>query len=398
MLATNNAMPPFPSPSVVRPPSLVSPSHSPSPAIILTPDLDWATFWKEISATLTRRNYRPSTRSQYRTVLRGFYRYARCSPMQINESIVQGYLSRLVDANTSWNWLGMNISILRHVFDKLAGRTITARCVTPKRPHPLPEILSREEALALLAAAPSTRDQLMLGLLYGCGLKVGELCRLRWADVDTAAGRLRACGTLRGERMLHIPPDLLPVLMLGKARCPADDYIFQGRYAGSHLSGRIVEMIVRKADRAAGILKPVTAMSLRHTFAVHSLENGQTIRAVQDALGHRCVKTTLRYNRCTLPETLVSPLDRLRQMIRERDHWTAPPPPSLFSGGRSSRDAAPVPDPVGGNLFKEPLSLDSLELPFRDETTSVAAGFYQLLKTHVFGRFLCLRRPSIRSG
>jgi integrase/recombinase XerD len=51
--------------------------------------------------------------------------------------------------------------------------------VTPKRSFHLPEVLSGEEARALLAAAPTTRDQLLLGLLYGCGLKVGELCRLR---------------------------------------------------------------------------------------------------------------------------------------------------------------------------------------------------------------------------
>ncbi len=78
----------------------------------------------------------------------------------------------------------MNIPVLRSVFDKLGGLSIACHFVTPKRPLPLPEILSSNEVRRVLAAAPSTRNQLLLGLLYGCGLKVSEACRLKWADVD----------------------------------------------------------------------------------------------------------------------------------------------------------------------------------------------------------------------
>jgi len=358
-----------------------------APAIVLTAALDWGGFWKQVAAALHQHGYADGTRAQYRTVLRSFYRYARRRPARTDEALVQGYLNSLVEKHYSWNWLGMNISVLRHVFDRLAGLAVTARCVTPKRPHPLPEVLSREETLAMLAAAPSTRDQLILGLLYGCGLKVGELCRLTWEDIDPAGGSLRVRHALRKERLLAIPPDLLPVLELGKARCPAGDYLFQGRYAGAPLSARTVELIVRHARNATDILKPVTAMTLRHAYAVHCLENGQNIRAVQEALGHRSVKTTMLYNRCILPEDFVSPLARVRQIMRDREPQTAAAPPP------------PVPEPVGVNLFKAPLSLAGLDLPFRDESaTGIAASFYRLFKTHILGRFLCLRRPSIRSG
>jgi len=270
------------------------------PAIVLTDALDWGGFWKQVAAALHQHGYADGTRAQYRTVLRSFYRYARRRPARTDEALVQGYLNSLVEKHYSWNWLGMNISVLRHVFDRLAGLAVTARCVTPKRPHPLPEVLSREETLAMLAAAPSTRDQLILGLLYGCGLKVGELCRLTWEDIDPSGGSLRVRHALRKERLLAIPPDLLPVLD---------------------------------------------------------------------------------------PEDFVSPLARIRQIMREREPQTAAAPPP------------PVPEPVGVNLFKAPLSLAGLDLPFRDESaTGIAAGFYRLFKTHILGRFLCLRRPSIRSG
>ena len=139
----------------------------------------------------------------------------------------------------------MNISVLRTVFDKLGGQAITTRLRTPKRPQPLPHILSPGEARRLLAAAATTRDQLLLGLMYGCGLKVGELCRLRWADLDVAGGHLRvpfARGTR--ERFLSIPEELLPVLRTGAECCPADDYIFQGR---AEKSGQTVEAVRKQA-------------------------------------------------------------------------------------------------------------------------------------------------------
>ena len=65
------------------------------------------------------------------------------------------------------------------------------------------------------------------------------------------------------ERWLDLPPDLLPVLGVGFSHCPSDDYIFQGRVAGTHLSTRMVELIVRKAAKATDTLKTVTCMTLR---------------------------------------------------------------------------------------------------------------------------------------
>jgi hypothetical protein len=87
-----------------------------------------------------------------------------------------------------------------------------------------------------------------------------------------------------------------------------------------------------------------------------------------------------------LPDDFVSPLARIRQIMRERERQTAaPPPPSL-------------PEHTDAKLFKAPLSLAGLDLPFRDESTlGIAASFYRLLKTHILGSFPCLRRPSIRA-
>ena len=348
---------------------------------------DWATFWARVTSELSLRGYGSDTQALYRSVLRNLYRHTRCSPGRVDEPMIRDYFLHLAQTQYSWHWMGMTLSALRTVFDKLCGKTLTTRLVTPKRSFALPEILSREEIRDLLVAASTPRDQLLLGLLYGCGLKPGQLARLTWADIDPNAGILRIRAG-RESRDLEIPPDLIPILTYGKDRCPAEDFVLQGRYAGSALSLRMIELTVRRARNAAGILKPVTAMSLRHAYAVHSLESGVSARTVQTALGHKDIRTTMRYVRCTLPDNLESPLDRLKRNQRARAQEQEP----------AASNRAPLPERPGLNLFDEPPSVECLELPFREPGSDGPAGFYRLLKTHVFDRFLGLRRFSSRGG
>ncbi len=355
--------------------------------VALGSETGWATFWTRIANELARRGYSHSTRAFYRSVLRNFYRYARCSPARVDASLIRDYFEHLAETQCSWHWMGMTLSALRTVFDKLCGKTFTLRLVTPKRSFALPEILNREEIRSLLAAAATPRDQLLLGLLYGCGLKPGQLVRLTWADIDPDASVLRIRAG-RQSRTLEIPPDLIPILACGKARCPEEDFVFQGRYAGSALSLRMIELTVRRARNAADILKPIAAMSLRHAYAVHSLESGVSVRAVQTALGHKDIRTTMRYVRCTLPANLESPLDALKRNQRARAQEQEP----------AASDSTPLREPPGLNLFAEPPSVEALELPFREPGADGPAGFSQLLKTHIVGRFLGLRRFVTRGG
>ena len=82
------------------------------------------------------------------------------------------------------HWLSANISTLRKLFDKIAGLKVTRGLRTPKRAAVLPDVLTKEECERLLRTAGTVRDQLILGLLYGCGIKSSELCALRWQDVN----------------------------------------------------------------------------------------------------------------------------------------------------------------------------------------------------------------------
>ncbi|MBL7077434.1 MAG: tyrosine-type recombinase/integrase [Kiritimatiellae bacterium] len=355
---------------------------------LTSPELGWTRFWEIISNQLGRRDYSEPSQQLYRAVLRAFYRRTQCAPASVTADIIRNHLNGLVAEHYSWNWVGMNISVLRTVFDKLGGQTVTSQLATPKRPMHLPEILSPGEVRQILAAATTTRDQLLLGLMYGCGLKVGEACRIKWDDLDMEGHTLRVrYARDTRSRLLDIPPDLIPILKMGCSRCPGEDYIFQGRHEGAHLSTRMVQLILRSAVKTTDILKTVTCMTLRHSFAVHCLENGGSTRAVQEALGHKSIDTTLIYEDCILPCHVRSPLG----LLRERN--------DAESIGREPREAVADPGQPARMLFSEPLSIEAIALPFRNESSSGhASEFQHLLHTHILGRFLGKRRATIRAG
>ena len=281
--------------------------------------LDWSALWDLAHHHLRRRGYDLPVRKFYRSVLRRFAADADCAPAEVTHQDVCAYLHRLCDEHMSWNSVGMAISVLRNVLDKMGGLRVTSGLQTPKRPFHLPTILSRSEVRELLGAADTTRDQLLMGLMYGCGLKVAEACALTWADVDLNRQQLRVrFGRGTRQRFLPLPEELLGVLRLGVARCAPDAPIFPGRREGTHLSVRAAALIVRRAWRATEIPKLVSCMVLRHSFAVHALEDGASIRAVQQALGHESIKTTMRYQHCILPAGAVSPLHLVRARIVAR--------------------------------------------------------------------------------
>lgn len=277
----------------------------------------WPAYLDRANRALLDRGYARSSRRLYRQVPRGVAAWLRRHNRAAEHSALTGadvfaYIAHIANRRGSWSWLAMNISVLRMLFDEFGGRQITVGLLTPRRNWPLPEVLSEDEIARLLTAGGTLRDQLLLGLLYGCGLKPGEVENLHWSDIAEEAETLRATGR-HGPRTIPIPERLRALLLEGRRRCPPQSPLFVGGRAGKPLTVRTMERIVRTAARDAGIDKCVSAMILRHSQAVHALEARENIRAIQIRLGHRSVKTTMIYLRCLVTNTQ-SPLDRLRQV------------------------------------------------------------------------------------
>jgi len=310
---------------------------------------DWPAFWQQVCARLRRDGYRPNTLRLYRQILRDRRAFLRdrhglARPGGITAATARGFLEFLCEKNVSWLWMATAIAVLRNAFDRLGGMQITARMVTPRRNWPLPETLSARELRLLLDALPSPRDRLLVALLAGCGLRVSEACRVRWAEFDRVAGALRLDDPsgLR-SRTVAVPQGLRPLFEGLASISPPSHPLICGRNTGAAvpkpLSARQVERVFKAAAQRAGILKRVSPMVLRHSYALRRIVAGDNICAVQQALGHRAVETTLRYQACLpkacSPADPVSPALALRQATAllgrlsfsapdRRSHSTAP--------------------------------------------------------------------------
>src|ERR1700748_1661584 len=176
-----------------------------------------------------------------------------------------------------------------------------------KEPQKLPLVMSPEEAKRLLAMSGNLKVHVMLALGYGCGLRAGEIVRLRAGDIDSAQMIIRIVqGKGRKDRHVMLPPEVLALLrQWWKARPtrydpgvpPQERWLFPGRRRGLHLTTRQLSRLFHETADAAGIRKRISLHSLRHSFATHLLESGVDIRLIQALLGHSKLDTTARYTR-----------------------------------------------------------------------------------------------------
>lgn len=213
---------------------------------------------------------------------------------------------------------------LRFLFRVTLGRLdLVNEIYHIREPQKIPLVMSPDEIKRLLAMAKTLRLQLLLSLAYGCGLRAGEVVRLRAGDIDSAQGIIRVVQAKgRKDRNVMLSKGLLALLrqwwqIRPKNRdngVPIEQrWLFPGGRPGRPLTPRQFGRLFHEAAVSAGITKPVTLHCLRHSFATHLLERGTGIRHIQALLGHHKLDTTARYTRVATGTIagIESPLDLL---------------------------------------------------------------------------------------
>lgn len=183
-----------------------------------------------------------------------------------------------------------------------------------KRPEQLPEVLSTEEVQRLFRVTPNLKHRALLMVAYSAGLRVSEAAQLRVSDIDSKRMLIRVEGGKgKKDRYTLLSKVALEVLRDYYKAYQPKDWLFRGEDGQGHLAARSAHHVFHDASIRAGIRKPVTFHSLRHSFATHLLENGVDVRYIQELLGHKNVKTTEIYTHVSQSALgrIRSPLDSL---------------------------------------------------------------------------------------
>ncbi len=171
----------------------------------------------------------------------------------------------------------------------------------PKAARKLPQVLDVDEAVQLVElptdAPLGVRDRAILELFYSSGLRLSELCALRWHDLDLADGLVQVLGKGGKQRIVPVGSHACGALAAWRKESNGknDTHVFPGRGAGKPISPRAVQLRLRQLAQRQGIFKRVHPHLLRHSFATHVLESSGDLRGVQELLGHADIGTTQIY-------------------------------------------------------------------------------------------------------
>ena len=169
--------------------------------------------------------------------------------------------------------------------------------VRPSRDGLAQRILEESQIAKLIDAAPEGRDGLILKLLYVSGVRVSELCGLKWCDAMLRGdgGQITVFGKGGKTRTVLLKPKIWQQLLALRGTAKAIDPIFASRKGGGRLDVSQVRRIVYAAGKKAGIEAKVSPHWMRHAHASHALDRNAPIHLVQATLGHASVSTTGRY-------------------------------------------------------------------------------------------------------
>ncbi len=216
---------------------------------------------------------------------------------------IRVYLASLSEAKLARSSIGRKLAVLRSFFRYLARRhEIKVNPVKdltgPKLPRPLPRSLLYDDIVQMLDKTEHPekfrlRDRAILELLYATGLRVAEASGLEVSDVDFGSGLVRVRGKGDKERLVPVGGQAVRALEAyvdGRRKGPL---FLNAR--GDRLTVRSFHRIVRASAKRAGLHRPVSPHTLRHSFATHLLDQGADLRVIQEFLGHARLSTTQRY-------------------------------------------------------------------------------------------------------
>jgi len=269
------------------------------------------------------RKFNEKTQNDYIRHVKSFSTFLGRSPVRATPEDLRRFQVHQSRQGAQPPTINSSVAALRFFFRVTLDRPDMCRHLTlVRQPQKLPTVLSKEEVLQLLEAAPGIKYKAALSVAYGAGLRVSEVANLKLSDIDSKRKLIRVeQGKGKKDRYAMLSPRLLTILRDYWSVVKPKAWLFPGRDPVMPITTRQLYRVVRDTAEAIGIEKRVSPHVLRHSFATHLYEQGTDIRAIQVLLGHSKLDTTTRYAHVATKvlSEVASPLDKLTPLRPKKD-------------------------------------------------------------------------------
>ncbi len=264
---------------------------------------------------LKKGKYNSATIAAYRNAIFVFYNHFRDYPQsKITDELISNYLLGLSNNKNSKQDAIQSGKAIKLFYEVTFSKKLNLKSTGKIKQDQVIDVLSHDELFKLFNSVKNIKHKLLLMFVYNNGLKVNEIINLEVEDVDTEANIIIIkSDNNKRKRMLRLSPNLNWHIEKYKLKHNPKKIFFPGSGGEGYYSARNIQLFFQKALFEAGINKHATLNTLRHSFAVHSLEMGMDVHILQKILGHSNIQTTTVYNQFVKlkMENLRSPLENI---------------------------------------------------------------------------------------
>jgi site-specific recombinase XerD len=279
-----------------------------------------STLREKMLEDLQLRGITPRTQKKYLREVRDLANYFKKSPEELGEEEVKKYLVHLLeDRKLSTGTYKNYVAGIKFLYKTTLNREeVVEKIKYPKTKIKLPVVLDLAEVKMLLTVMENLKHRAILTITYSAGLRISETARLKVTDIDSKRMMVRVQqGKGYKDRYTILSKTALVCLRQYWRSYRPKDWLFEGQKEGTHIGISSIRQIFLEAKERAGITKPASPHTLRHSFATHLIEAGTSLHHVQLLLGHRSPTTTTVYlhvSKMNLAQ-VTSPLDSIPEEL-----------------------------------------------------------------------------------
>jgi site-specific recombinase XerD len=255
---------------------------------------------EEFREFMILKNYSSKTIKTYTQICYQFTNWWRSSPEDLGDmssEVVRKYLIKRFETGKDWQTVNSDYSAIQKFFKNvLMIEWQLKKLPRPRKEKKLPTIFSREDVQKLIEHCATYKQQVMVSFIYATGLRLSEAINTKIEDIDGQRKQVRVNKGKGGkDRMVMLADVTLNLLRDYYKKEKPEIYLFNAKEKGKCYTQRAVQLFIQQAKKKMNLKKKGSAHTLRNCYATHHLEGGTDLVFLQEQLGHKELKTTIRY-------------------------------------------------------------------------------------------------------